>query len=222
MHVPDGFLAPTVYVPAYVVSAGLWSFGARRAHRALDERTLPQLAVLTALAFALMTVTLPLPGGTSVHFSGVALIAILFGVWPGYLCVSLVLLLQATLLGAGGITALPVNAIAVGLVGSTLATASHRLLLPLHRRTARFVAGWISVVAPAAVLAVVLGLQPALARSSDGAPLFFPFGLDIALPALVLPHCLLGVGEGILTVLVLDLFAKLRGQEPAREGSVPT
>ena len=172
---------------------------------------MPQLAVLTALAFVLMMLTIPVPGGSSVHFSGIALIAILFGVWPSFLCVSMVLLLQATLLGAGGVTSLPVNAIAIGLLGGSLAAASYPALRHLHRRAALFVAGWISVAVPSAVLAVVLGLQPRLAHAVDGTPLFFPFGLDITLPAVVLPHCARRESEkGILTLLVVDLFARVR------------
>jgi len=61
---------------------------------------------------------------------------------------------------------------------------------------------------PAVLLAVVLGIQPAIAHSADGQPLFFPFGLSVALPAVVLPHALLGVAEGLLTVLVVGFLRR--------------
>ena len=68
MHIPDGFLSPSTYLPATAVSAGAWIYGSRRVGRRLDQGTLPWMGVLTALAFVLMMLTLPLPGGTSVHF----------------------------------------------------------------------------------------------------------------------------------------------------------
>jgi uncharacterized membrane protein YsdA (DUF1294 family) len=52
MHIPDGFIAPQMYVPAYAASAGLWALALRRLKTRLREEAIPRLAVLTALAFA--------------------------------------------------------------------------------------------------------------------------------------------------------------------------
>ena len=134
MHVPDGFISPKMYLPAYVVAAGLWAWGLRRARAKLDEETVPYIAVMTALSFVLMMVTVPMPGGTSVHATGIALLAILFGPWTAFLSVSLVLLLQAILLGAGGITSLPVNALALGLAGGTAAAGVFKIVNDAGRR----------------------------------------------------------------------------------------
>ena len=132
MHIPDGFIAPQMYLPAYGVAAGLWAYGLRRLRRALREETIPRLAVLTAFCFVAMMVMLPLPGGTSAHATGIALLALLFGVWTAFIAVSVVLLIQALLFGAGGVTALPVNALAMGLVGSAAALFAYRSLWRVH------------------------------------------------------------------------------------------
>ena len=76
MHIPDGFISPRFFVPAYAVAAGCWACAVRRLRRDLPEEAIPRLAVLTALAFVLMMVAIPLPGGTSVHATGVALLAV--------------------------------------------------------------------------------------------------------------------------------------------------
>jgi cobalt/nickel transport system permease protein len=55
---------------------------------------------------------------------------------------------------------------------------------------------------------VVLGLQPAIAHRIDGQPLFFPFGLSVTLPAVLIPHVVLGLGEGLLTVLVVSFLRR--------------
>jgi cobalt/nickel transport system permease protein len=208
VHVPDGFLSPQTYVPAYALAAGAWAYAARTLQRRLDETLLPRLAVLTALGFVLMSVMLPLPGGTSVHASGIGILAVMFGPWITFAAVSLVLLLQALVLGAGGITVLPVNALAMGLGGSVAACLGYRLLKPLGERAGLFAAGWLATVVPAVLVAVVLGIQPAIAHTTDGQPLFFPFGLSVTLPAVMVPHALLGVAEGLLTILVVSFLRR--------------
>jgi cobalt/nickel transport system permease protein len=210
MHVPDGFISPKVYAPAYAAAAGLWTYGLSRARRKLDDETIPRIAVLTAFSFVLMMILLPLPGGTSAHAAGIGILAALFGVWTAFLCISLVLLLQALLFGAGGVTSLPVNALAMGLVGGAAASFALRALRPFGERVALFAAGWVSIHAAALVLAIVLGVQPLLAHAKDGTPLFFPFGLSVTIPAILIPHAIVGVAEGILTVIVCGLFEKIR------------
>jgi cobalt/nickel transport system permease protein len=215
MHVPDGFLSPQTYLPAYALAVGLWWVGMRRLRRELNADTLPYLAGLTALSFVLMMVALPLPGGTTVHAAGIALLAVNFGVWTAFLAVSLVLAMQALLFGDGGITALAVNALAMGFVGSASAYLIWRLLTPLHKTAALFAAGWVSVVLPALLVALVLGIQPAIAHDAAGKPLFFPFDLSITLPAVLLPHVLVGVGEGVLTWLGTGYLRRLEARHAA-------
>ncbi len=200
MHIPDGFLAPQTYLPAYAVAAGTWAWAARGLRERLDETTVPRLAMLTALAYGLGLVMVPVPGGTSGHMLGVALLALIFGVRLAFLAYSLVLLLQALLFGAGGITTLPINALAMGLIGATVAVATKSLLARFNETAAVAIAAWLSVVLSAIVVALVLGIQPLIAHQPDGTPLFFPFGIEITLPAVLLPHLVIGIGEAALTV----------------------
>ncbi|HSJ48516.1 MAG TPA: energy-coupling factor ABC transporter permease [Gammaproteobacteria bacterium] len=215
MHIPDGFISPQTYVPAYTVCAGLWWLALRRVRTRLDEETLPYIAVLTALSFVLMMVALPLPGGTTAHASGIALLAVSFGVWTAFLAVSLVLLMQALLFGDGGITALPINALAMGFLGSLTAWLLWRGLRRIQARAALFLAGWMSVLLPALLVALVLGLQPLIAQDAQGRPLFFPFDLAITLPAVLIPHLILGLGEGVLTVFGHHYLTRLRARHTA-------
>ncbi len=213
MHIPDGFIAPQMYLPAYGAAAGLWAIGLKRLRSSLHDETIPRLAVLTAFSFVAMTVMLPIPGGTSAHASGIAVLALIFGVWTAFMAVSVVLLLQAVLLGAGGITTLPLNALAIGLVGSAAAVFSHRIFRPLHEDLALLAAGWFSVTVPSFLIAVLLGLQPLIAHNAEGQPLFFPFGLSITIPAVLVPNAIIGIGEGVLTLLVIR-FVRQRNWFP--------
>jgi cobalt/nickel transport system permease protein len=57
-------------------------------------------------------------------------------------------------------------------------------------------------------------VQPSVAHTPEGQPLFFPFGLGVTLPAVVIPHALLGIGEGLLTVLVVGFLRRRTDTAP--------
>lgn len=202
MHIPDGLISPQTYLPALAVAVPLWALAGRRLRARLGDEVLPRLAVFTAFALVLSTLMLPLPGGTSGHAVGVGLLALVFGPWAAFMAYSLVLLLQAMVVGAGGITSLPVNALAIGFAGAWLAAGLYAALRRFGETPAVLLAVWLSVMGSALLLALVLGLQPAIAHRPDGTPLFFPFGPAITVPALLLPHALIGAGEAALTLLV--------------------
>ncbi len=207
MHIPDGFIAPQVYAPAYGVAGALWAAGLGRLRRTLEPAVMPRLAVATAAAYALMLVAIPLPGGTTAHITGVGMLTALFGAWQTFLSLSLVFLIQALMLGDGGITALPVSALCVGL-GGGLAARAGLLLRP--RPAGVFAAGWLGAAVPALLVALVLGWQPHLARDAGGQPLYFPFGWRLTVPAIVLPHLLVGVADGAVALAAWRVLGRER------------
>lgn len=214
MHIPDGFISPQTYLPAYAAAGLAWTWAARGLRDQLDEQAVPKLAALTALAYGLGLIMVPVPGGTSGHALGVAMLTLLFGVRLAFLSYSLVLLLQSLLFGAGGITALPINALAMGLAGALATSATFRLLRGVNETIAVAAAAWCSVMLSGFIVALVLGVQPLVAQREDGTPLFFPFGLSIVLPAVLVPHALIGIGEAVLTLFVWR-FAQQRKWSPA-------
>jgi cobalt/nickel transport system permease protein len=209
MHIPDGFISPQTYLPAYALAGVAWFWAARSLRDQLDEQTVPKLAAMTALAYGIGLIMVPVPGGTSGHAVGVAMLTLLFGVRLAFLSYSLVLMLQSLLFGAGGITALAINALALGLVGALATEAVFRVMRGIHETVAVVAAAWSSVMLPALIVALVLGIQPSIAQGENGIPLFFPFGLSIVLPAVLIPHALIGIGEAVLTLFIWR-FAKLR------------
>ncbi|MCX8017923.1 MAG: energy-coupling factor ABC transporter permease [Rhodocyclaceae bacterium] len=198
MHIPDGFLSPQTYLPAAALAVGAWGWAARGLRAQLDERLIPRLAMITALSYGLGLLMLPLPGGTSGHALGVAMLALLFGWRLAFLAYSGVLFLQALLFGAGGLTALPINALAMGLAGSATALGLFRLLQPINEHLAVALAAWASVLVAGLIVALILGLQPLIATGPNGMPLFFPFGPEITLPAILIPHAFIGIGEAAI------------------------
>jgi cobalt/nickel transport system permease protein len=212
MHIPDGFIAPQMYLPLYGMAAGLWAYGARRVGRELDEAGLPWLAALTAGSFALSFIALPLPGGTSAHVTGVGLLAARFGLWQAFMASSLVFAIQALMFGDGGVTTLPLNALAMGFCGAAAARGGFLLLRRRWPSAGWFMAGWIGLFLPSVLIALTLGAQPLIAHDGAGTPLYFPLGWNVTLPALLIPHALLGLGEGALTLMGGRLMERLRAR----------
>ncbi len=203
MHVPDGFLSPQITIPAYAVSAPLWAWAARRHFGRTSLESLPAIGTLTALAFVIQTIMIPVPGGTSTHLVGVTLLALLYHPLVAFVCESLVLLVQALFFGAGGITVLGVNALAMGLVGPLAGWVSWRVLHRVHERAALFVAAYVAMQASSLVVAGALGLQHALSER------YFPMPLAVVLPAMMLPSLTVaGLAEGAYTVFAFSLLRK--------------
>ena len=139
MHVPDGFLSPQITLPAWGVTAPIWLWAARRNFGTSSTELLPVVGSLTALAFVIQGPMIPVPGGTSAHLTGMAVLAILYNPGIAFVCESLVLLLQALFFGAGGFTVLGVNALAMGLLGPGAAWLTWRALRGISERGAAFV-----------------------------------------------------------------------------------
>lgn len=205
MHVPDGFLSPQLTLPAYAVSAPLWAWAARRHFGARAADALPAMGALTALAFVVQLVRIPVPGGTSTHLVGATLLALVFHPLAAFVCETLVLAVQALFFGAGGVTTLAVNALAMGLVGPGVAWLVQRAARRAGERPAAFAAAWAGTQASSLAVALVLGLQHALS------PRYFPIPLPAVLAATMLPSLLVtGVVEGAYTVAALALLRKAK------------
>lgn len=209
MHIPDGFLAPEFYLPAWGAAGLAVARSAQKVKTELNERTLPRLGVFTAAAFLLMSIALPLPYGGTIHATGIPLLAILFGVPMTVLSVTIVLLLQSLLLGEGGITALGLNVLIMGWIGPLTIVALYRLLG--RKAVAVFVSSAAGILVMALTTALSLGLQPLIATDAAGRPLFFPLALDRVVPAVLIPHVWLAVAESLVTVWIVRSLRKMPG-----------
>src|SRR4051812_20872259 len=118
MHIPDGFLSAEVAAACAVPAAGAVAYGLRRASRELDERRVPLLGVTAAFVFAAQMLNFPVAGGTSGHFLGAALAAILLGPWLAGLVLAVVLTGQAVVFADGGVTPLGADILNIGGIGA--------------------------------------------------------------------------------------------------------
>ena len=197
MHIPDGFLNVPTLAATGVISAGTIGVAVKVAAKKIGEKQVPLMGMLAAFIFAAQMLNFPVAGGTSGHLIGAALCAILIGPWAGVIIMSAVLSAQALIFQDGGLAALGANILNMGIIAVFGSYFIYRLLtkiLPESRRgklSSAAMAGWTSVILAALAAAIEL--------SSSGASPFNVVG-----PAMLGIHALIGIGEGLITMLVVS------------------
>jgi len=203
MHVPDGVVSGPINAATYVISAGVCFAAIRRAKTSLEEKDVPILGVTAAFIFAAQMLNFPVAGGTSGHFLGALLAAILLGPLMSCLVMSIVLLIQCLGFADGGLTALGTNIFNMGIVG---AIAGYGVFLVVRSVAPKTRAGFLAAAAIAAWFSVEGGalccsLELAWSGTSP---------LKVVLPAMLGVHALIGVGEALITASVLSLVLATR------------
>lgn len=219
MHIPDGYLSPQTCAAMYAAAAPFWYTALRRVQRLLNTRLVPLLAVFSAFSFVIMMFNLPLPGGTTGHAVGMGVSAIVLGPWGSMLAVSVALLIQALFFGDGGVTAFGANCFNMAIVGSLTAYWLYRALagraaiMSGRRVVAAAIAGYAGINLAALCAAIEFGIQPALFKDAAGAPLYAPYPLSVAVPAMMIGHLTLaGLAELVVSGGVV---AYLQRSDPA-------
>jgi cobalt/nickel transport system permease protein len=203
----------------YAGAAPFWYTALRRVRRLLSTRLVPYLSIFSAFSFVVMMFNLPLPGGTTGHAVGVGVAAIVLGPWASMLAISVALFIQAVFFGDGGITALGANCFNMAIVGSGVAWAVFKLTAggvnsSLRRKViAAAAAGYAAINAAAFCAAIEFGIQPMLFHDAAGTPMYAPYPLSVALPAMMLGHLTIaGAAEAVLSGGVLSYL--LRSESP--------
>lgn len=215
MHIPDGYLSPVTCAILYAAAAPFWAIALNRVKKLLNTRLVPLLSVFAAFSFVIMMFNIPLPGGTTGHAAGIAVAAIVLGMWGSVLAISVALLIQALFFGDGGVLAFAANSFNMAIVGSFVAAAVYRIvanraeITSTRRIIAAGLAGYAAINAAAFVAAIEFGIQPMLFQDASGAPLYAPYPLHIAVPAMMIGHLTVaGFAEAIVTAGVVAYIQK--------------
>lgn len=199
MHIPDGFIPLWQCAIYYIITILALYLSLRWARNNLDEKMVPLMAVLAAGIFAIMSMNIPIPWGTSGHMVGGALVAIIFCAPEAAVIIfTLVLLVQGLFFGDGGLTTLGANVLNMGIIGGLVGLYSFKALRkPIGKVPAIFIASWLSIFLAAEMVAVELWLAGT-------------FPLTTGLLLMGLYHSIIGIIEGILTVVVILALEKTR------------
>ena len=203
MHIPDGFVSAPVATVGCVVAAGCVAYAVKATNKKMGEKQIPLMGVLAAFIFVAQMLNFPIAGGTSGHFLGAALAAILLGPWAGALIMTCVLAVQCLIFQDGGLFAFGVNIFNMGIVAGFIGYYVYMggvFLFGRHKRGTLIsggIAAWLSVVAASVACAFELAI-------SGTAP------LGVVLPTMAGVHALIGIVEGAITAAVLGLIMATR------------
>jgi len=215
MHIPDGYLSPIISLGAGVLTIPVWGVATQRVKTVLNNRTIPLLAIFSALTFTIMMFNVPVPGGTTAHGVGATLTAVILGPWAAVISVSVALIIQALFFGDGGVLAILINCFNMAVVLPMVAYATYRLiaaratLLSTRRVVAAFIGGYVGMTASALLVGIELGIQPLLFTGANGQALYSPYGLSEAIPAMLIAHMFgASIVEGLIAALGVAYFQK--------------
>ncbi|NHJ13565.1 MAG: cobalamin biosynthesis protein CbiM [Candidatus Thorarchaeota archaeon] len=203
MHVPDGVLPLWLLLLMYIVSGIVVALSVRRINKKFDDRLVPYMGVLAAVIFAAQFVNFPVPPSSG-HLVGSTLLAVMVGPFAAVLIMALVLFVQA-LYGDGGLLTYGLNLFNMGVFSSffgwTLALLLFKAIKKISsQKTAVLAATSIAAFVTTVTAAFVLGLE-----------LFAVEGFTVsALAAITGIHVIIGVGEAILTFVILLYFVRAK------------
>jgi cobalt/nickel transport system permease protein len=205
MHVPDGFLDAPTSIATGVAAATVVGVALRKARRELDDRTAPMAGLVATFVFAAQMVNFPVGLGTSGHLLGGALAAVLVGPWSGLLAVSVVLVVQALLLADGGITALGTNITLLAVAGVVIGWFVFRGLQKVAPKRVGVVPVLAAVGALVSVPSAAVAFVGLYAVGGTA-----PVPLDGLMAAMLGWHTLIGIGEAVITGLVVASVVAVR------------
>jgi cobalt/nickel transport system permease protein len=183
----------------------IWYYAGKKMNTELKSKQVPLLALSAAFSFVIMMFNVPIPGGSTGHAVGGAIIAIVLGPWAAVISISVTLVLQALMFGDGGITAIAANCFNMGVVIPFVGYYVYKLIsgnseiTSTTRIIASAIAGWASLTLASFCAGVEFGIQPILYHTAAGVPLYMPYPLSVTVPAMVLEHAL---GFSILEALI--------------------
>lgn len=200
LHIPDGFLSLVIALVFWAVTIAMVGIAISKTNKSLGEKQVPLMGIMAAFIFAAQMLNFPVAGGTSGHFLGGALAAIVLGPWAGILVMTAVIAVQGLLFQDGGLLVMGANIFNMGLLTAMIGYGLYRSVLGRSIGTRLVVTGiaaWLAVVASA----LVASLQLWLSGTSR---------LEIVIPAMLGVHVLIGLGEALITVAALAFIERTR------------
>jgi cobalt/nickel transport system permease protein len=203
MHIPDGFLNGEINIATYAASALICGYSIRKCEKGFGEKQVPLLGVTAAFIFAAQMINFPIAVGTSGHFLGAAMAAILMGPYAACVIMTMVLIIQCLGFADGGLTALGSNIFNMGIIGGFgsyyIFTAIKKILPKSHTSfmIAASITSWLSIMLASGFCALELALSGTVEFA-------------IVFPAMLSVHAIIGIGEAIITSTVILIIHQSR------------
>jgi len=153
---------------------------------------------MSALIFVLQMINFPIAAGTSGHLLGGALAVIVLGPNLGIICISIVVVIQSLLFADGGLSALGINVLNMAIITSLVGW----LTISLWKKL--FGEANVSILSGSIVAGVLSVIFSSIAFVFE-----YALGGTVSVP-LLSSHLLIGLGEGVITALIVSLLLRVR------------
>jgi len=200
LHIPDGFLNTVISLVFWLATIVMVGFAISKTNKALGEKQIPLMGIMAAFIFAAQMLNFPVAGGTSGHFLGGALAAIVLGPWEGILVMTAVVAVQGLLFQDGGLLVMGANIFNMGILTAVIGFGLYRMVSGRPKGTRLAIAGgaaWLATMAAALVTSLQLWLSGTTR-------------LEIVVPAMLGVHVFIGIGEALITVAALAFIEQTR------------
>jgi cobalt/nickel transport system permease protein len=210
LHLADGVIGMPVAAAFGGVAVAAIAVCLVRGQRQLDDRLAPMAGLVAAFVFAAQMLNFPVLPGVSGHLVGGALAALLVGPWVAVLCLTVVVSVQALVFADGGLSALGLNLTNMALVTTAVAYLVIVALLRLVPRASRSTTGLAVIAFVASVVSIVAASLVFVGQFWLGGGVDLAVGLGQITATMAGVHALIGIGEGVITALVVVAVAKVR------------
>ncbi|MDV0447331.1 Cobalt transport protein CbiM [Methanosarcinaceae archaeon Ag5] len=224
MHISEGVLPAWLLAAGWLLTIILLAGSLWWGKKSTDDmnQKIPQIAVMTAAFFVACMFRIPLPP-TSLHLVLAGLVGILLGPFA-FVCIFIGLLLQALLLGNGGLAVLGVNTFIMGFP----ALLGYLVFVALSKKTNYAISGAVASVFAILISTLILGvvlifggitfgsidsvqafasqfaILESVMKTLAGSPWLLTFAL------LIIMNLPLMIVEGIISGLIVPFIAKVK------------
>lgn len=196
MHIPDGLLPVEQGIIYLVISLVIVGISFYYVSKKTDmEKRLVLSGVLTAIVVVATSLTIPSPMGIPMHFFIIPLVVLILGPFNASLVSFLALLVQALAFGEGGVTTFGTNVFDMGIILSFVVYGVYKLFSNINERFAIFISTLMGILAATFAQIFIL----AVAGAS---------GLNVLVGSLLPYYLMIGIMEGLLTVVILEFISR--------------
>ncbi|MBN2372874.1 energy-coupling factor ABC transporter permease [bacterium] len=201
MHSPDGFYSVGLCLAMDAICLGVIAYCVKRVWGKLSRDTVLLAASAGAFIFAIELANISVTKGSSCHFMGGVFTAIALGPFLGALVAGIMHLVQFLIFQDGGLLSLGPNLFNIAIISAFIGYYLYRsfktlIIEPYGTYVGAFISTWLTLLITSITVCIMLSIS--------GVDSFWAL-----LGPMTGPHVLIGVIEGVITVLLLGVMEKL-------------
>lgn len=204
MHIPDGFVPPSICIAGYAITGGVAWYSLKEIKRSRDpQANIPKSALFTAVFFVASLIHIPAPPPlTSFHLILNGMMGTLLGYYA-FLAILIGLFFQAVMFQHGGLSTLGINAVIMGLPALVAYYIFRwRIGKQSWTKVLAFLSGLSAIVLSAILFAsiTISTISPELDANTEKTAIY----LSLA------SYLIQSLVEGTFTVMIVSFLAKVK------------